>query len=115
MGYLTLHEKEKLLMESVAITTEQDWNISNKLKDKKSEIVNQLNNALLRVLDYAKSIEDPNYQQIAERFFNMMDKIAKKHPGSGLYCNKNHVTIARFFAVNYKPTMYYYIISYETY
>lgn len=109
MPTLTLSDKRNQLLTTVAMPTNDDWEL---LLDDEREIavvIEKANAILVRVLEQAKEGAYLVQSEIALAIFDSMDKLNAEYPDAGLTDSEACRTIALFFALNYDPTIYEYL------
>lgn len=106
---LTLSEKEQMLRATVALPTANDWC----LLAGDEALVNRLNGALVEALDEAKSGKCATCGEIGKAIFDRLAVIEQDHPDAGISDSEGNSTVARFFAVNYAPSIHDYLRYYR--
>ncbi len=106
---LTLDRKFMNLRRSVAMPTQDNWQLL--LDDPKEikHVIGLLNAQLLIVLNKAKADVYTVSGQLHRDLMKRMTTIARKYPHAGIFDSEGKQTMALFFALNYDATIYDYI------
>ncbi len=111
MTKLTLKEKTKALQDTVAMPEARDWYLNCSDQTRLFAVARELNDALLQTLNEGKSGAFSTIEGVSGTISNAIAPIAEKH--QDVITNKYRFssTIAMFFAVNYNPSFYNYILE----
>ena len=107
---MTLHEKEQLLMTTVALPTGHDWALLTSDEEERHQLVILLNAVLSGALEHVKSERLAGrgmvLGDIAKLVFGRIGELAIRYPRAGLTDSEVYSTVARFWAVNYEPSFF---------
>lgn len=105
----TLDRKFMNLRRSVAMPTQDNWQLL--LDDPKEikHVIGLLNAQLLIVLEKAKADKYKQDGALYRDLMKRMKTIACVHPDAGIFDSEGKQTMALFFALNYDVTIYNYI------
>lgn len=109
MKELTLTEKEDGLKSTVAMPTASDWCLYCDDPKKASVVISELNGALLCALTKAKSNKCKTWHDIGKAISDAITPISEKYQDVVVSNSEMSSTVARFFGVNYCPTIYNYV------
>ncbi len=109
----TLSDKEAALRTSVAMPTAGDWQLLSRSEAETATVIERANAALSQVLARLKNHEFRVLGDAGLVLFHELDAIANDYPDSGLLDSEGMQTIARFFSVNYDPSVYDFFRSYS--
>ncbi|MDD2892548.1 MAG: hypothetical protein PHF20_01345 [Halothiobacillaceae bacterium] len=102
---LTLREKKNELWNSVALPTNEDWQLLCD-EGKSAVLIEKLNAILVSVLKGCKEGSYETWGAIALAIFKPIDKLAEENPDADISSSEGSGIIALFFAINYDPTIY---------
>jgi hypothetical protein len=103
---LTLSEKEAQLRDTVALPTEDDWQLLK--EEQNAAIVDEANAILVKVLELCKRGTYSTWGDIARAVYTPLGELEERYE-AGLLDSEGRQTVARFFGVNYTPAMYDYL------
>jgi len=106
----SLNDKVAALRTDVALPDNSNWQQAD--SPELNEIIGLANAVLVEVLEQAKA-EGMDWSEIGEGVYRGIREINARYPEADLLCSEGCATIALFFAANYDPTCYDYILYFD--